>query len=75
MTNLILPTIDLKKCILCGDCVDACPENVLELDNDTLVFIRPEACTYCTACEAVCPTNAVRCAYEIRWENIYKENE
>ena len=70
MTNLILPIIDQKKCILCGDCVDACPEDVLELDNGQLVFIRPEACTYCTACEAVCPTNAVRCAYEIRWKNI-----
>ena len=67
MANLILPVIDQNKCTLCGDCVDACPEEVLGLDSSRLVFTQPEACTYCTNCEAVCPEDAVRCAFEIRW--------
>lgn len=69
VTNFILPTIDRKKCVLCGDCVEICPENVLILDRDQLCFSRPEACTFCAACEEICPEDAVRCAFEIRWSN------
>ena len=70
--NFILPEIDQKRCILCGKCVDICTEKVLILNEDRILFDKPEACIFCASCEAVCPENAIRCAYEIVW-NKYKE--
>lgn len=50
--------IDEQKCDLCGACVGACPENVmnltlreLEIDND--------GCTNCSKCVWVCPVGAL----------------
>lgn len=67
MADLTLPVIDMKKCTLCGMCVDACQENVLAIDTDELVFAHEEQCTLCADCETVCPEGAVACYYQISW--------
>ena len=60
-----LPQIDLKKCIGCARCVEACPEHVLELQQGKAVLVQPDLCTYCMACEESCPTNAIALPFEI----------
>ena len=67
MAELNLPVIDATKCTLCGICVNACPEEVLAIEADALVFAHPEQCTLCAECEAVCPEGAVACYYQISW--------
>ena len=67
MTDQSLPIINKQKCILCGQCVDICPEGVLELEEDTLVIANPQNCTFCTTCEETCPEDAVRCEFVILW--------
>ena len=67
MANKRLPIINKQKCILCGLCVETCPEDVLELQADELVIANPQNCTFCTTCEETCPEEAVRCEFEIRW--------
>ena len=67
MAELNLPVIDAAKCTLCGICVDACPEEVLAIEADTLVFSHPDQCTLCAECEALCPEGAVACYYQISW--------
>jgi len=67
MTDQALPVIDNKKCTVCGECVDICPESVLAIENGRLAFVNPKACTYCGICEENCPTGAVRLEYIIRW--------
>ena len=67
MADQNLPVIDVKKCILCGLCVDACPEDVLTLETDTLVVANPDQCTMCAECESICPQGAVACFYQISW--------
>jgi NAD-dependent dihydropyrimidine dehydrogenase PreA subunit len=67
MSELELPKFDQKKCIACGVCVDACPNEVLELIEGILHFARPQDCTYCAACEESCPQGAITCSYEIGW--------
>ena len=62
-----LPVIDLKRCTLCGMCVDTCPEDVLAINRDILLFAREEQCTMCADCETVCPEGAVACHYWISW--------
>ena len=65
--SLILPVIDQKKCILCGECIDACELHALAIQNQQVVFIKPELCSYCTDCEEVCAQGAIRADYEISW--------
>lgn len=68
MENNDLPVIDLEKCDLCGRCVCICPKQALSIQNDTLVFSRPQDCDFCTLCEDVCPQDAIQCAYSISWD-------
>ena len=67
MAEWALPQIDREKCTLCGACVSACPNTVLEMLVDSLIFIHPQQCTYCGLCEDSCPDDAVVCPYEISW--------
>ena len=53
-------------CKGCGLCVDACPQEVLALDMDTLtpkgyhpVKLIGEGCTGCAICAIVCPEAAL----------------
>jgi len=47
------------KCILCGDCIPICPENVITIGN-TSVFINRDLCNNCGKCAGVCYTEALR---------------
>ncbi len=60
-----LPAIDLLSCTGCGDCVVACPAEVLSLINGKAAVTTPEQCNYCGACETVCPVNAIFLPYQI----------
>ena len=46
------------KCIKCGTCVDACPENAITLTPDGIVTAA-ELCKLCGKCAGVCPTKAI----------------
>lgn len=47
------------KCIADRSCVQACPEDALELTSAGMKIDRNK-CTACGKCEAACPTNAIR---------------
>jgi NAD-dependent dihydropyrimidine dehydrogenase PreA subunit len=65
--NLMMPVIDPKKCTLCGECINACKLHVLDIQNERVIFIKPEYCNYCATCEGVCAQGAIRVEYEIGW--------
>ena len=69
MAEKNVPIINQQKCTLCGKCVDVCPENVLAIEAESLVYAHPSACTMCAACESICPEQAVKVYYHISWEN------
>lgn len=46
------------KCIKCGSCVEACPENAITLTTEGIVT-DPELCKTCGKCADVCPTKAI----------------
>lgn len=59
--------VDWTKCNGCGTCADTCPSLVFELqelsdfpDSKKSVPVRAEDCVLCLACEASCPTGAIR---------------
>ncbi|MDP2936248.1 MAG: 4Fe-4S binding protein [Dehalococcoidia bacterium] len=61
----VVPIIDVTKCDGCGECVDACHANAVEIVNGKAVVVRPGDCDYCTDCESLCPKGAISCPLEI----------
>jgi MinD superfamily P-loop ATPase len=59
------PAIDRTKCNGCGLCVNVCAYNVLILVDQIVTVIEAERCDWCVNCEAVCPTGAIACSFEI----------
>jgi len=51
-------TVDTEKCTGCGECVDVCPLDAIEIQNDVAV-VDPEECSDCGSCVDVCPTEAI----------------
>ncbi len=52
-------TIDNDKCTGCGECVDICPAEVLELEKEKCVAANIEECLGCESCVETCPESAI----------------
>jgi NAD-dependent dihydropyrimidine dehydrogenase PreA subunit len=52
-------TIDEEKCIGCGECVDVCPAEVLEMQDDKAVVVNEDECLECESCVETCEQDAI----------------
>src|SRR6266508_4944839 len=59
MTYVIAePCVDVKN----KSCVDVCPVSCIYIDDeeaDRMLYIHPDECIECGACEPECPVNAI----------------
>ena len=60
-----MPRIDQHRCNGCGLCIGVCSCDALILVAGTAAVIETEECGWCAECEAVCPTKAIECPFEI----------
>ena len=53
-----IATINVKKCVLCGKCIENCRYQALTLNNNS-IRVGPIACTGCGDCIITCPEEAI----------------
>ena len=53
-----IPKVDEEKCILCGNCAEACKFNALAKTKDRIILFD-KLCHSCGACGLACPTRAI----------------
>jgi NAD-dependent dihydropyrimidine dehydrogenase PreA subunit len=51
--------VDVEKCIGCGDCVDVCPVDVYEMQDEKSVPVNAEECIGCESCIESCEQEAI----------------
>jgi NAD-dependent dihydropyrimidine dehydrogenase PreA subunit len=51
--------VDNEKCIGCEECVDICPVDVYEMQNEKSVPVNAEECIGCESCVEVCAQGAI----------------
>ena len=54
-----IPEVDADKCVGCGECVEVCPTDVYELQNEKSVVVNEEECVGCESCVEVCEEGAI----------------
>lgn len=56
----MFPVIDFGKCEKCLGCVDVCPNQMFEIDEeDTPFVVFDNVCAGCCDCMNQCPTGAI----------------
>ncbi len=53
------PIVDESKCVGCEECVDVCPVEVFEMEDDKSVPVNAEECMGCESCVEVCEEDAI----------------
>lgn len=72
MTYVIaLPCVDLKD----RACIDECPVDCI-YEGDRMLYIHPDECVDCGACEPVCPVEAIYYEDDLpeAWSDYYTAN-
>lgn len=52
-------TINVDRCVLCRECIEACSRELLEVRSEMICINYEELCNECGDCAAVCGYNAI----------------
>ncbi len=64
-----------SKCIGCENCLESCPQNAIEMEDESIKINR-DLCDLCNECAEACPTTALKIAGEkITAEEVMNEIE
>jgi len=51
--------VDTEKCEGCEECIEVCPVDVFEMEDDKSVPVNAEECLGCESCIEVCEQDAI----------------
>jgi ferredoxin len=72
-----MPYVITEPCIGVKDksCVDVCPVNCI-YEGDDQLYISPDECIDCAACEAACPVTAIFFEEDVpaEWHSYVEKN-
>lgn len=51
--------VNEEKCVGCSECIDVCPVEVFELQDEKSVPVNAEECLGCESCIEVCEEGAI----------------
>ena len=54
-----LSNIDQELCVGCGTCVERCPTDAIELDDNNKAVRNADYCIGCGVCAHFCPESAI----------------
>ncbi len=60
LRDVVTLSINEKKCVGCGVCLNVCPHAVLGLTNGKIEIANRDACMECGACSRNCPAEALQ---------------
>jgi NAD-dependent dihydropyrimidine dehydrogenase PreA subunit len=68
---IALPCVD----VLDKACIDECPVDCI-YEGDRMLYIHPDECVDCGACEPVCPVEAIYYEDDVpdKWKDFYNAN-
>ena len=74
-----MPYVIAEPCVGVKDhaCVDVCPMDCIHGKEDSpQLYINPEECNDCGACEVVCPVAAIFCDVDLpsQWKHYQQIN-
>ena len=53
------PEVNTEKCVGCGECVEVCPVDVYEIQDDKSVPVNADECIGCESCVDACEYDAI----------------
>jgi NAD-dependent dihydropyrimidine dehydrogenase PreA subunit len=53
------PVVDPEKCVGCEECVDVCPVEVFEMQDEKSAAVKADECLGCESCVEVCDEGAI----------------
>ena len=71
------PRLLSDNCTFCGECVKACPPEVIWLDegnNEKKLTLSYCGCIFCGRCEEVCPNDAIKLTQEYELASKTKDD-
>jgi len=74
---MIKITIDEDACVGCTLCVDECPTDVFEFNEEKQIpeVVREKECFGCLSCSEICPATAIKHEDVIHSEEYYHDDE